>query len=209
MIIRSITKPNLFSIIDESCQDIHHGCNQEWYATEWQRRAGCGPSVASNLFYYLEGMDEDFNCKEKWLALMESVWEYVTPSTKGMPTTKMFYDSVLSFAQAKGVMIEYRCCEMPEDKSCRPTLPEIVRFIESGLRIDAPIAFLNLCNGEEETLYRWHWVTIISMEYEEDRSKVFLNILDEGKLKKIDLTLWHETTTLGGGFVYFIKQTAN
>jgi hypothetical protein len=68
-----------------------------------------------------------------------------------------------------------------------------------------PVAFLNLCNGEETNLERWHWVTVISVEYEEIKQGVFLSIMDEGMIKRINLALWYETTTLGGGFVYFLS----
>jgi hypothetical protein len=35
----------------------------------------------------------------------------------------------------------------------------------------------------------WHWVTIISLEYEEDGTSVYVNILDEGQIKRIDREL--------------------
>ena len=69
------------------------------------------------------------------------------------------------------------------------------------------MAFLNLCNGEEKNLDRWHWVTIISLEYAKDKNQVLANILDEGVIKKISLSLWYHTTTLGGGFVYFTNSS--
>lgn len=203
MINRSIGNPDLLTVADENAQNTYYGCNQAWYSTDWQRRAGCGPSVACNLFQYMTRSDNSINNKETWLSLMEETWEYVTPTTKGMPTTKLFYESLLSYAKAKGLEVEYKYCDLPEEKSCRPKLQEILSFIEGSLLKDAPVAFLNLCNGEESTLYRWHWVTIISLEYAEDGSLAFVNILDEGQIKKIDLSLWYDTTTLGGGFVYF------
>lgn len=203
MIVRSIACPALFTIIDESDQKTYYGCDQEWYATEWQRRAGCGPSVATNLYSYMVGQEDCHGNKETWLSLMEDVWEYVTPSQGGMPTTKMFYESMLSYATAKGQSLECRYCDLPENKSDRPTFTAVLKFIEDGLQNNAPVAFLNLCNGEEINLYKWHWVTIISLEYSEDGSSACATILDEGMVKKIDLVLWYETTTLGGGFVYF------
>jgi len=120
-----------------------------------------------------------------------------------MPTTQLFYDSVLAYARAKGLNIGCHCCDIPEESAGRPDLPVILRFIESGLLNDAPIAFLNRCNGEAKNLYRWHWVTIISMEYVEGGEQALVQILDEGLVKTIDLALWNATTTLGGGFVYF------
>lgn len=199
---RSIMKPQLLEVVDESTQNKFYGCNQEWYTTEWQRRAGCGPSVACNIIRYLSNAP-DANGKTDWLTLMEETWEHVTPTTRGMPTTQLFYDSVLAYAKAKGMDITCHCCDIPEDTACRPALPEIVNFIENGLLHDAPIAFLNLCNGEEKNLYRWHWVTIISLDYVASSGQARVKILDEGLMKEIDLALWSETTTLGGGFVYF------
>ena len=203
---RSIMNPNLLEVVDESTQHKFYGCNQEWYSTEWQRRAGCGPSVACNIIRYLGSAPEATNSKEEWLSLMEETWEHVTPTTKGMPTTRLFYDSVLAYARAKGLNIECHCCDIPEDEASRPELPAILQFVESGLLNDAPIAFLNLCNGEEKNLYRWHWVTIISLDYVAGNTQALVKILDEGLVKEIDLALWHETTTLGGGFVYFTEN---
>jgi hypothetical protein len=206
MIERSICNPDLLAVVDGDAQNTYYGCNQAWYATDWQRRAGCGPSVACNLFHYLIRSASNITSKETWLSLMEETWEYVTPTVKGMPTTKLFYESVLSYARAKGLEVEYKHLDIPEDKPCRPSFREIAGFIGEGLLKDAPVAFLNLCNGEEKNLYRWHWVTIISLDYAEDGSHAMVNILDEGLIKKIDLALWYETTMLGGGFVYFTKM---
>ncbi len=203
---RSIMNPNLLEVVDENTQNKFYGCNQEWYTTEWQRRAGCGPSVACNIIRYLSSAPEATNSKADWLSLMEESWEHVTPTTRGMPTTQLFYDSVLAYARAKGLNIECHCCDIPEDAACRPDLPTILHFVESGLLNDAPIAFLNLCNGEEKNLYRWHWVTIISLDYVAGGNQALVKILDEGLVKEIDLALWHETTTLGGGFVYFTEN---
>lgn len=55
----------------------------------------------------------------------------------------------------------------------------------------------------------WHWVTIISLGYGEDGNNAFVNILDEGIIKRIGLELWYKTTTLGGGFVYFTTSGDN
>jgi hypothetical protein len=140
---------------------------------------------------------------------MEEIWKYVTPTKQGIPTTKMFYEALFNYTKAKGLNVEYGFCDVHEDKFRRPELSEIIDFLESALIKDAPVAFLNLCNGEVKNLDKWHWVTIISMEYTEDKNNAFVNILDEGLIKNIDLALWRKTTTLGGGFVYFTTKDAN
>ncbi|GEM_PF-39372 len=206
---RVIDKLDLFKIVDESTYDTYYGCDQNWYTTEWQRRSGCGPSVASNIIFYLNHTRPAFklgpylNSKESWLSLMEEIWEYVTPSQEGIPTTKMFYEAVITYAESKGLNVSYDFCDVPKDKSGSPPLSKILDFLERALTKDTPIAFLNLCNGAENNLDRWHWVTIIALEYTEGGNSIFIDILDEGIIKRIDLALWYNTTILGGGFVYF------
>ena len=210
MIVKSITNTDLFKIIDEDTKEIFYGCNQEWYATDWQRRAGCGPCVASNIIFYLNNEGhilepvQNGTSKKSWLSLMEEAWENVTPTQDGIPETKMFYELVSVYTKLKGLKVDYKFCDLPKDNYLRPTFSEILEFLEGGLTKEVPIAFLNLSNGEEVNLEPWHWVTIVSLEYLEDGRNAFIKILDEGLVKKINLRLWYHTTTLGGGFVYFI-----
>lgn len=208
MIVRSISNLELLKVADESAK-IYYGCNQEWYSTEWQRLSGCGPSVAANIVFYLEALGKTSNNKETMLMLMEESWGYVTPTSEGIPTTKMFCDAMKLYALAKGLQVESGCFDLPAEKEHRPLLQNMLSFIDAALLNDAPVAFLNLCNGEEKKLDSWHWVTIISLEYSEDSSSAFVNILDEGVIKKIDLELWYKTTNLGGGFSYFRIYDSN
>ena len=203
MIELSLSQPDCLQISAANRTEPCYGCDQEWYGTEWQRRAGCGPTVAATLFYYLFRPDNRCFSQAEWLDRMEEVWLYVTPTERGMPTTGLFYQSLLSYAAAKQRKVGHACCDVPEAKSDRPTLMEVVDFLRSGLQQDAPIAFLNLCNGAEGNLHRWHWVTVIGLERSPDRSQALIKTLDEGKIKTVDLALWLETTVLGGGFVYF------
>ena len=199
----SVKHPECLRIAAETGAEPCYGCDQEWYGTDWQRRAGCGPTVAATLFYYMFRPDNLCFSQAEWLARMEEVWLYVTPTERGMPTTGLFFQSVLSFAAAKQRKIGHACCDVPEAKGDRPKLAEVVDFLRSGLTQDAPIAFLNLCNGEETNLHRWHWVTVVGMEFAADGSQALLYTLDEGKKKTVDLACWLDTTVLGGGFVYF------
>jgi hypothetical protein len=77
--------------------------------------------------------------------------------------------------------------------------------LRTALSGDRPVAFLNLCNGKEKNLDRWHWVTVVSMEY---TPPVLLRVLDGGTVKTVDLALWRDTTTDGGGFAYFTRAPA-
>jgi hypothetical protein len=209
MAINSVSNLNLFIVIDESKDKTYYGCSQEWYATEWQRLSGCGPTAASNIISYLNRtcsaleLEQSPDNKINRISLMEEIWAYVTPTENGINSTKMFYEAVIMYTKSKGFNFVFDFCDLPEDEVLRPEFAVILRFIERAMTNDAPVAFLNLCNGKEKNLEQWHWVTIISLECNEDGSNAFINILDQGKIKTIDLALWYNTTTLGGGFVYF------
>lgn len=207
MRIISISNIDAFKVLDKGTHATTYGCDQRWFATERQRSSGCGPSVASSILLYLNrprsANDKELCCKNKCTAFMEEVWEYVTPKEKGIHTTEMFCESLQSYVLSKGLKLEFFCCDIPEEKLARPAISEIAFFLETAFLRDIPVAFLNLCNGSEENLDRWHWVTVISMGYEESEKSVIIHFLDEGIIKAINLALWRDTTTLGGGFVYF------
>jgi hypothetical protein len=52
MMIYAIRNPEYLHVTDEDGTQFL-GCEQEWFGTLWQRRSGCGPTVASNLMLYL------------------------------------------------------------------------------------------------------------------------------------------------------------
>lgn len=197
----SVKNPEYFEIIDENTNMKYYGLNQVWYKKPWQRMAGCGPTVASNIMLY--DKKNTGTAKDEAVKLMDEIWEHVTPTLKGVNTTSVFYSGLISLAKSSGTSLSYDAVDIPKKKDMRPPLEKIVEFIKCSLQKDIPVAFLNLNNGEETQLDQWHWVTLTAMEYEEDLSMVKAKILDEGMNKEINLLLWYNTTTLGGGFVSF------
>jgi hypothetical protein len=197
----SIKNPEYLEILDDITSEKYYGCNQEWYKKTWQRMAGCGPTVASNIILYRR--NNVGISKNDSIAIMEEMWKHVTPTMKGVNSTNIFYNGLLSYAKNKGSMLLYDAVDVPKKKEMRPSFERIINFIKVSLENDLPLAFLNLCNGEEKCLDKWHWVTVISVEYEEDLNCASIEILDESIKKTIDLKLWYNTTTLGGGFVSF------
>lgn len=187
---------------------IHYGSDQDWYAAERQRQTGCGPSAAANIFFY-NRRKKDISCcgwdKADLLDQMEDAWQYITPRRHGIISTSVFIKKVENYARAHHEKLRYFSLDIPEDTAKRPSLSQVVRFLENGLSSDTPIAFLNLDNGQEETLQRWHWVTITALEYDRGANSAWATISDEGLRKRIDLSLWLETTALGGGFIYFMN----
>lgn len=198
--------PSFFRIQDEMTQNIYYGCDQEWYSSRWKRLSGCGPTTFSNMIYYLNRtrLPEEASLppltRSQCCNLMEDVWKYVTPTIHGIPTTQILCNGIRAYAEAKQIRLEIRTMDVPKERNRRPDFSSLLIFLEEALQNDLPVAFLNLDHGEEELLDSWHWVTGISLECGEDGSAA-LEILDEGKVKKIDLALWYNTSSLGGGFV--------
>lgn len=205
MIKVSLLDIGKFYILDEESGEMHLGSNQEWYSGEFQRLAGCGPAVASNMIHYLLGdkCGEERIGKKDFLALMEEVWCYVTPlEGRGLPSTDLFYRSLLDYSRDKAFMVRrFAILDMHSPSPERPKFEEIIKLIEGGLSCDLPVAFLSLNSGQVNNLDEWHWVTIVALEYED--AQAYVDIMDGGEIKQVDLTLWYNTTTLGGGFVYF------
>ena len=179
-------------------ENIYYGFSQEWYKDVWQQKAGCGATVASSIINYYNQID---NFKEVEIAdavkIMEELWYYLLPTYYGLNSVKLFYDGIKNYYNNKEVIIDY----INVDIKNKPSLDEIINFIGKELSEDRPIAFLNLCNGEEKNLDKWHWVVVV--EIFKENGEYFLNIIDDKKIKKINLSLWYGTMTNDGGFITF------
>lgn len=203
---RIVSLKNLSSLtIADNAGNNHFGCSQEWYGSKWKRMAGCGPSTATNLLLYLHRTKSiklalELNDQEGCIKLMEAVWHYVTPTFKGVHTAKQFYNGLHRFAKANGFELSSFSLTIPKQCSLRLEFSAVVEFIRQGLILNSPVAFLNLSNGMVKNLDSWHWVTIVSLKTQED--DVFVQVYDGAKAFDINLKLWYETTTAGGGFVY-------
>jgi hypothetical protein len=191
-----------FELVDESSQEIIFGLNQEWYKTKWQKMAGCGPTAASSLIYYRLSNNKTLN-KDAAIQLMDVLWDYVTPGMGGVYKRSMFTDGLKRYFDTHQINATIDSIEITKNKKTRKSLKETIDFIETGLSLNSPIAFLNLDNGDEEKLDEWHWVVVSGIDIHEDHEQVFIHIIDDGKLFAIDLDLWLRTTKKGGAFVYF------
>lgn len=189
--------------------EMYSGGSQEWYRQFWRRMSGCGPTSASNLVWYLTrsrpwaaplwevgdgGMDS-------FLQLMNTMFEYVKPGYKGVNSTGIFKNGVLRYGQDRGVPLSVRILDIPDRKELRPDFQQVASFLQKALEEDLPAAFLNLSNGKMLNLDSWHWVTLVGLTPEQGTTVM----LDQGKSSRIDLALWLQTTTQGGGFVVLDK----
>lgn len=184
-----------------------HGADQDWYSLSWRQRAGCGPTTASVQMAYLAALRPSLAAlyplkereQETFVTYMDQVWEYVTPGDHGLNRVEMYTDGVARFCVARGVKLVPRALELPIGEE-RPGFDRCVSFIRAGLESDCPVAFLNLDNGEVETLDKWHWVLLSALE-EGDRGTL-VTVVDNGNTFSIDLKLWYDTARELGGFVW-------
>jgi hypothetical protein len=134
---------------------------------------------------------------------MNRVWRHVTPGKGGVNTTGKLVKGIESYAREAGLTPDIASLDVPEAMASRPRLDEAACFIEECLERGSPVAFLNLDNGTEKQLDKWHWVTIIGIEYEEPISEADIDVLDNCNIINLSLSRWLKTSTRGGGFVKF------
>ncbi len=193
---------------------VHHGGDQEWYADEWHRRAGCGPTTAATLSYYLAQRDEtlrplwptaSIRNREDFIRLMDRIWTFVTPGMGGLNRACMFTTGMERFAADCSVPLTAHVLEIPESLFPRKGFAHFLSFLRRGLEADCPVAFLNLSNGRTERLHSWHWITIVAAEWDDENTDSCLvaTVCDEAATFDIDLKCWYDTSLLGGALVWF------
>ena len=183
----------------------YFGGSQMWYPTRKRKYSGCGPTNCSNLFWYLAMTRKecrnlifhDVGTKNNFTRLMNEVWHYVTPRRRGVDTLDIFIEGAEGYSKFRNVPITCSRLDIPVSKKKRPTNAEMFDFLEKAFDEDLPVAFLNLSSGLAKNLDRWHWVTIVSL----NRMLGTVIMFDQGKRVEINLTIWRNTTVLGGGFV--------
>ena len=213
IVTHSLSRPELFNFIDLKGAPCR-GADQEWYLDPWQRRAGCGPTTAATILSYLAHQHpslsklapKDVRAASTFVSYMEEIWTKVTPTPRGLDSLSLFSQGCRSFAFCRGVTIS--SLELPiagiSDPN-RATLEQCRHFLLQALALDCPLAFLNFSNGALSNLDSWHWVPLISVEELND-GRLFCAVLDEGKEKQIDFSLWLSTTGKGGGLVVITPE---
>lgn len=185
------------------------GADQEWYPQLWQRKAGCGPTTASHLVLYnaknhpslgLQSADT----KDEMVALMETLWTYITPGIMGVHLVSQFKRGLERYISDRALPVSVASLALAKDKSRRADLDEVKAFLVASLSDDQPVAFLNLSSGEVDNLDPWHWVTIVGLEQEYEEGRLLVEVYDGGRRWIIDLTTWYHTTTRSAGFARLV-----
>jgi hypothetical protein len=211
MIRASLENIKLLEIIDEATSETYCGGWQEWYGAWWKRMSGCGPTVSSTILSYINRRDSGSNngcpmSRAEFCAFMDDVWQFVTPGVMGIPSTEALMKGAAAYIRERRLNIRLEELDIPKSKLQRPEFTELLAFLAQALEQDAPVAFLSLDKGKEDVLDSWHWVTLLTLEYEPDGSAAMIGIADEGKYLTADLKRWYDTTSIGGGFVRFVRD---
>jgi hypothetical protein len=201
----AIKQPDILQLRDKAGH-LYYGAQQTWYKDEWQKKAGCGPTTAAQLVYYLALSRADCakilsplaraGGREGFTTLMDEVWQYVTPGNMGTNSTELFTGGLCRYGERHNLKFSFRVLSVPPLFG-RPTWEHLASFMRAALSADLPVAFLNLSNGRLDNLDNWHWVTLVELDADEGRALMY----DDGDATRIDLKLWLKTTLLGGGFV--------
>lgn len=185
---------------------LYHGADQEWYPLSWQRRAGCGPTTASQLLLYNSRSYPELGLmsvkdKDGMVALMEEVWSYITPGIMGVHLVSHFTKGLERYLADHNIERTVISLAIPKAREARPSFDEVVDFITRSLKAGQPVAFLNLGSGGIENLDPWHWVTVVGLFQVREESPVMLNIYDAGNSFPIEFSLWYALTGRSSGFV--------
>ena len=181
------------------------GYNQEWYTTEWQRLAGCGPTTATQIINYISFRDglldpAEFHTVKAVLETMDIVWPYVQPRRGGgLFKTRWQFEGLQKWVKEKKWPYKVYMQRVMPFSCMRPSLEEIRNFMEITLEADAPIAFLNRHNGGEKGLQTWHWTPIVGMEDIGD--DIIGTVYDDELVKEFSMGRWLKSTVFGGGLV--------
>lgn len=186
---------------------IYYGGSQEWFFNFFKKQAGCGPTTATNLFIYLAKTDryfekifsDDINY-ENVLKMMNQVWKDVTPGIMGVNRLAILEEGSLKYAQRFNVKIKPIQLEIIPQKNDETSVKD---YLIEQITSNRPVAFLNLSAGSLYNLSNWHWVLIVGITIQDNN--IIAHIFDEGRYKKIDFSLWLNSTSKNGGLITFSR----
>jgi hypothetical protein len=156
------------------------------------------------MLYFQQKQNPRLLEKEEALLMMQELWRLVTPGIMGVHLLSQFTKGVEAFLPKVPYALKEQTLKIAKAKGERPSLANVVDFLVSSFEADSPVAFLNLSKGALPNLDEWHWVTLVGVEQQGEGERVYATLYDASLTWKIDLGLWLETTTRGGGFVCYL-----
>ena len=169
-----------------------YGGNQEWFAEDMKRKAGCGCTSGANLAAYYalnhSGMENvykgnlsQFDLTE-YVSAMNEMYHYMKPGLIGYPYVKKFGRQFVRFCRERGIEAEAIFCTKFEEAETA------FHFVKDSIDSDNPVALLILFHRAHALREdNWHWVTItgyIEDENSTDHSEVILSNCGERQIVK-------------------------
>lgn len=205
------------------------GGNQYWYPKgDFVPGAACGSATASNIVAYIlrsrpclygaaktAGLDglalplseteeggagRDTNDKAGYLEFMKKIYRLFTPGILGLHTSG-FLKGARRLAAEYGIPLSAKRLKVPVKVLKRPAFLEAAEFIRAALSEEGPAAFLVLSTAGVSNLYKWHWVSIIGLDEENER----VRILDNNVTSWVDLGSWLRKSFLGGAIIRLMQ----
>lgn len=188
-------------IINDEFGASYNGGTKVWYSEKGYKEIANGAAViATILSYYARGWEyfgslctHDPKKKESFIKYMYDVIGYVSPGLVGIMAGDLTRCAKKYTASREFVFTSSELA-IPGDKLSRPANRVLARFIRSGLERDIPVAFYNMGSGHVENVAKNNWVIIIKMNMQSG----IMDVLDNGKIVKIDFQKWLKKTKMGG-----------
>jgi len=179
---------------------VYLGFDQAWYTSFWRKKMGSAPTCATAQLIYLNKRDdlglpyknEDF---QTVVDCMNAIWSYVTPLLGPIHSLHRYEFGVSKAVKSSKMRLYHHRLRVRKDKAV--PLADVINFVQDGLRMDSPIAFLSSHSGDIRALQYSHWVIIVAIEGD------IVTCYDHGREIIFHLGDWLKSTKKGGGFVYF------
>lgn len=167
-----IEKELNFPTVYQNGQVVGYGGNQEWFAQNMKRKAGCGCTSGANLAAYYasnhSAMEEIYDGDSKrfdqieYVRAMDEMYNYMKPGFLGYPYVRKFGKQFVKFCKEHGIEAEAKLCtRFHSDK-------EAFAFVRESIDTGNPVALLILFHRAHALREdNWHWVTITG--YLEDK----------------------------------------
>lgn len=180
-------------------QAIAYGGNQYWWKNKHFFNAGCGTIAACNLVYYMARYSKQMDLlrqpkllteqpvsQDAFVAYMEDMVQYLTPTCEGIPVVSYFQTGFEKFVESVGYPDPEWFVFSASDET-EQSIFEAAKWIAHHLKANRPIACLhwfrvghmrvfNPAEAKESfTDMNWHWVTITELYQHPDGWRIVVS----------------------------------
>jgi len=162
---------------------VGYGANQDWFNSEWAKKAGCGSVLGSILYAFYTGIQK--SSKEEFIKIMEDLYTYMTPGKMGFP---YFYKFAHQFVlRMEKENIQLKPIYLKRSKSIESS----IQFVKKSIDTKHPVGVLILSHKAKELEEdNWHWVCITG--YIEEDKKIKMIFSDCGQRRIVDSDILFE-----------------